>query len=269
MEIIICLTKLYVVPLFPKYYKIMDESKFIFKLRGTFTKALKDYGLISDGDKVLIGLSGGKDSLAMVELFAERMKIFKPKFTVEAAHIIVKNVPYQSDLNYLKEYCDSYGVPLHVVETEFDASTDKRKSPCFLCSWNRRKMLFKTASALGCNKIALGHHQDDIIETLLMNLTFQGAFSTMPPMLKMTKMDFSIIRPLCLIKEADLQTLADIRGFRKQIKNCPFEEQSNRSDMQEIMSRLEALNPHARHSIWGAMHNVQFEYLPKLQVPKL
>ena len=74
MESIICLTKLYVVPLFPKYYKIMDESKFIFKLRGTFTKALKDYGLISDGDKVLIGLSGGKDSLAMVELFAERMK---------------------------------------------------------------------------------------------------------------------------------------------------------------------------------------------------
>lgn len=245
----------------------MDENRFIFKLRSAFTKALKEYGLLEDGDKVLIGLSGGKDSLALVELFAERRKIFKPRFTVEAAHVIVRNVPYQSDLEYLKDYCNNFSIPLHVVETEFDASTDKRKSPCFLCSWNRRKKLFETASALGCNKIALGHHQDDIIETLLMNLTFQGAFSTMPPLLKMKKMDFSIIRPLCLIKESDLQQLAEIRGFKKQIKNCPYEEQSNRADMKRVLSELEALNPHARYSIWGAMQNIQPEYLPKLQVP--
>ena len=154
----------------------MDETRFIFKLRSAFTKALKEYALLEDGDKVLIGLSGGKDSLALVELFAERRKIFKPRFTVEAAHVMVRNVPYQSDLEYLKDYCNNFSIPLHVVETEFDASTDKRKSPCFLCSWNRRKKLFETAQELGCNKIALGHHQDDIIETLLMNLTFQGAF---------------------------------------------------------------------------------------------
>lgn len=240
----------------------MDENRFLFKLRSAFTKALKEYALLEDGDKVLIGLSGGKDSLALVELFAERRKIFKPKFTVEAAHVIVRNVPYQSDLEYLKDYCNNFNIPLHVVETEFDASTDKRKSPCFLCSWNRRKKLFETAQEFGCNKIALGHHQDDIIETLLMNLTFQGAFSTMPPLLKMKKMDFSIIRPLCLIKESDLQELATMRGFKKQIKNCPFEEQSSRSNMKEVLNQLEAMNPHARHSIWGAMHNVQPEYLP-------
>lgn len=244
----------------------MDESRFLFKLRSTFTKALKEYGLLEDGDKVLIGLSGGKDSLALVELFAERRKIFKPRFSVEAAHIIVRNVPYQSDIEYLKDYCNKFEVPLHIVETEFDASTDKRKSPCFLCSWNRRKKLFETASELGCNKIALGHHQDDIIETLLMNLTFQGAFSTMPPLLKMKKMDFSIIRPLCLIRERDLQRLSEIRGFKKQIKNCPYEEQSNRTDMKHILSELEALNPHASYSIWGAMQNIQPEYLPKLKV---
>lgn len=244
----------------------MDETRFIFKLRSAFTKALKEYALLEDGDKVLIGLSGGKDSLALVELFAERRKIFKPRFTVEAAHVIVRNVPYQSDLEYLKDYCNNFNIPLHVVETEFDASTDKRKSPCFLCSWNRRKKLFETASELGCNKIALGHHQDDIIETMLMNLTFQGAFSTMPPLLKMKKMDFSIIRPLCLIKESDLQQLAEIRGFKKQIKNCPYEEQSNRADMKRVLSELEALNPHARYSIWGAMQNVQEEYLPQLKI---
>lgn len=245
---------------------VTEDDRFVFRLRGKFSKALKDYGMLSDGDKVLIGLSGGKDSLALVEFFAERMQIFKPKFTVEAAHIIVKNVPYQSDIEYLKSYCEGYGIPLHIVETEFDASTDKRKSPCFLCSWNRRKKLFETASESGCTKIALGHHQDDIIETLLMNLTFQGAFATMPPVLKMKKMDFSIIRPLCLIKESDIQHLADIREFRKQIKNCPYEEQSNRSDMKGILAELEKLNPNARHSIWGAMHNVQEEYLPS-QIP--
>lgn len=242
----------------------MDKEKLIFKLRGQFGKALKDYGLIADGDKILIGLSGGKDSLALVDFFAGRRKIFKPRFTVEAAHIIVKNIPYQSDIEYLQEYCESFDVPLHIVETEFDASTDRRKSPCFLCSWNRRKKLFETATELGCTKIALGHHQDDIIETLLMNLTFQGAFSTMPPMLKMQKMPLTVIRPLCLIKEADLQAFAEIMEFKKQIKNCPYEEQSNRSDMKRIMAELEALNPNARHSLWGAMHNVQEEYLPKL-----
>ncbi|MBQ4032708.1 MAG: tRNA 2-thiocytidine(32) synthetase TtcA, partial [Paludibacteraceae bacterium] len=148
----------------------------------------------------------------------------------------------------------------------FDAVDTIDKNPCYLCARMRRGYLYSKAKELGCNKIALGHHQDDIIETLLMNLTFQGAFSTMPPLLKMKKMDFSIIRPLCLIKESDLQQLAEIRGFKKQIKNCPYEEQSNRADMKRVLSELEALNPHARYSIWGAMSNVQPEYLPKLKV---
>lgn len=239
------------------------EQSFIYHLRGKFSKALKDYALIEDGDKVLIGLSGGKDSLALVDFFAERMKIFKPKFTVEAAHIIVRNIPYQSDIDYLKNYCNGFDIPLHIVETEFDQSTDTRKSPCFLCSWNRRKKLFETASELGCTKIALGHHQDDIIETLLMNLTFQGAFATMPPLLKMNKMDFSIIRPLCLIRESELQQFASIKGFRKQIKNCPYENDSNRADMKTLLSELEKLNKDARYSIWGAMQNIQTDYLPK------
>lgn len=126
-----------------------DTDRFIYKLRGKFSQALKEYGMLTDGDKVLIGLSGGKDSLALVELFAERRKIFKPRFTVEAAHIVMSNIPYQTDIEYIKEYCNSFDVPLHIITTRFDASTDTNKSPCFLCSWNRRKKLFETASALG------------------------------------------------------------------------------------------------------------------------
>ena len=96
-----------------------------------------------------------------------------------------------------------------------------------------------------------------------MNITFQGAFSSMPPSLVMKKFDMTIIRPMCLVHESDLTALAQLRGYRKQVKNCPYEEQSHRSDMKEVMRRLEAMNPEARYSLWGSMTNVQEELLPK------
>lgn len=154
------------------------------------------------------------------------------------------------------------GSALVLREAEFDASTDTRKSPCFLCSWNRRKELFTAAHELGCNKIALGHHMDDILVTLLMNQTFQGAFSTMPPRLVMKKFDMTIIRPLCLVHEADLEALAAAHAYRKQVKNCPYEHDSHRSDMRDVLHRLEEMNPEARYSLWASMTNVQDELLP-------
>lgn len=239
--------------------------KVIYKIGKKFRKAMKDYGLIDDGDKVLIGLSGGKDSLALVEFLAERSRVFKPRFSVVAAHVSMENIPYQADIEYLKNYCESFGVPFYHVTTSFDPSTDKRKSPCFLCSWNRRKKLFDLAKELGCTKIALGHHQDDILATLLMNLTFQGAFATMPPRLYMNKVDVDIIRPLCLVPEVDIVEYAKLRELKKQIKNCPYEQDSNRHDMQKVMDLLEKMNPEARHSLWGAMTNIQSDYLPILK----
>ncbi len=226
--------------------------------------ALKEYALIADGDKILIGLSGGKDSLALVEFLGERMKIFKPKFSLVAAHISVDNVPYQADLHYLEEFCKVYDVPFVHRTTHFDASTDERKSPCFLCSWNRRKTLFSLADELGCNKIALGHHRDDMLETLLMNQIFQGTFASMPPKLKMDKFDMTIIRPLANVREADLQKLADERNYQKQVKNCPYEQASNRSDVRRILTEMERLNPHAASSLWNSMQHVQMQYLPEL-----
>ena len=129
-------------------------------------------------------------------------------------------------------------------------------------SWNRRKALFTVAKEHGCNKIALGHHMDDILETLLMNITYQGAFSTMPPRLMMKKFDMTIIRPMCLVHEADLVELAALHHYQKQVKNCPYESQSSRSDMKGILRQLEAMNPEARYSLWGSMTNVQEELLP-------
>ena len=223
--------------------------------------------MIEDGDKILVGLSGGKDSLALLELLALRSRIYKPKFSVVAAHVVMKNISYESDMDYLRSYAESLGVPFICYETSFDPSTDTRKSPCFLCSWNRRKALFTVAKEQGCNKIALGHHMDDILETLLMNMTFQGAFSTMPPKLVMRKFDMTIIRPMCLVHEADLLQMAAYRGYKKQIKNCPYEKDSNRSSIKEVFHTLEKLNPEARYSLWGSMSNIQSVSYTHLTLP--
>jgi tRNA(Ile)-lysidine synthase TilS/MesJ len=104
---------------------------------------------------------------------------------------------------------------------------------------------------------------DDILETLLMNITFQGAFSSMPPKLVMRKFDMTIIRPMCLVHETDLEKLSLLRGYKKQVKNCPYEEASNRAQMKRIFDELEQLNPVARYSLWGSMTNVQEDLLPE------
>ena len=122
--------------------------------------------------------------------------------------------------------------------------------------------MFDVAQELGCNKIALGHHKDDIVETLLMNLLHQGAFGTMPPRLRMDKFAMEIIRPLCLVEECDLKRLAELQAFHPQLKNCPYETASARTAMKGLLAQLEQLAPDARHSLWGSMTNIQSDYLP-------
>ena len=243
--------------------KFTQQQKLYRKIQKQFNRATKDYSMFADGDKILVALSGGKDSLTLLQLMAERSRIFKPSIKIVAAHVTMVNIPYKANLSYLQEFCDGLGVELHIMESSFDASTDKRKSPCFLCSWNRRKALFTLAQEIGCNKIALGHHKDDLIETLLMNLIFQGSVSTIPPLLQMEKMPIQMIRPLCLIEEKDLARYAELSEYEKQIKLCPLEKVSNRATMKELVKKLEELNPNVRDSIWSAMENIKEGYLPK------
>ena len=238
------------------------EKTLYARLRRRFQKGLADYRLIDDGDRILIALSGGKDSLALAELLVARARVWHPRFEVEAAHVVMANIGYRTDTAFLHDFCSRLGIPLHVVEATFDATGDTRKSPCFLCSWNRRKALFTLAQERGCNKIALGHHMDDILQTLLMNLAYQGAFSTMPPLLRMRKFPLAIIRPLCLVHEADIAALARLRQWPAQLKACPYEHDSGRTAIAGILRQLEDLNPEARYSLWGAMGNVQDELLP-------
>ena len=250
----------------------IESRRLEHRLKERFIKAMATYRLIEDDDRILVGLSGGKDSLLLTELLAQRAKIQHPRFTVEALHVRMENIHYETDASYLEQFCDKLGVKFHMATTRFEvleektgedgksSMTDvqssirrKQKQPCFLCSWNRRKQLFNIAQELGCNKIALGHHQDDIIHTALLNLTFQSHFATMPVRLKMRKMPLTIIRPLCLIQESDIQRYAEIQGYQKQKKLCPYETNSHRTDIKDIYAQLERLNPEVRYNIWGAL----------------
>ena len=233
------------------------------RLNERFIKAMATYHLIEDDDHILVGLSGGKDSLLLLELLAKRTKIDHPRFSVEALHVRMENIHYATDTSYLQLFCDDLGVKLHVRTTRFEMGEEtiknardarRQKQPCFLCSWMRRKELFNLAQELGCNKIALGHHQDDLIHTALMNLTFQGRFDTMPARLKMKKMPLEIIRPLCMIEEQDIKAYAELQGYQKQQKLCPYETDSHRTDIKRLYNDIEQLNPEARYSIWRALN---------------
>ncbi len=233
------------------------------RLNERFVKAMATYHLIEDDDRILVGLSGGKDSFLLLELLAKRSKIQHPRFSVEALHVRMENIHYETDTSYLQAFCDNLGIPLHVKTTRFEVGdatihnardARRQKQPCFLCSWMRRKELFNLAQEIGCNKIALGHHQDDILHTALMNLTFQGRFSSMPALLKMRKMPLAIIRPLCMIEEQDIKTYAELQGYQKQQKLCPYETNSHRSDIRRLYEAIERINPEARYSLWKALN---------------
>lgn len=240
-----------------------DARRLEKRIRQRLRKALNDYHLIEDGDRILIGLSGGKDSIALLQLLAERSRIHVPSFSLVAAHISVENIGYRSDLSYLEQLCQEVQIPFVRVSIRFDETLEPGKSKCFLCSWYRRKALFDTAQRLGCNKLALGHHMDDIVETFLLNMTYQGTLSTMPPKLKMDKFNMTVIRPLCLNLEADLRQWATIHSYRKQIKSCPYETKSSRNDMKHLLEQLTLQNPHVLSTIWRAMENIRPDYLPK------
>lgn len=239
------------------------------RLTRLFHKACANYGLIEEGDHILVGLSGGKDSLAMVELLGKRAKIYVPRFRVTAVHVRVKERNYQADVSALQAFCDSVGVPLVVRDTEIGVPPKEASrvldNPCFLCAWYRRKALFELAQEMGCNKIALGHHRDDVAETLLMNLIYQGAFATIPPILPMEHMPLAIIRPLYLMDEADIARYAEEQGYPRPPKLCPFEHVSSREKVKQLLAQIRLLNPEAMDSLYGAMGNIKPDYLPRLK----
>ena len=236
---------------------MLTEQELIRKhIMERMTKAMREFQLINDDDKILIAISGGKDSLCLTEMLGRRSLILKPRFQLHAVHVRMKDVNYETDTSYLKDFCQKWKIPLHLMTTHISTNHEgKTKPPCFLCSWNRRKQIFNLAQELGCNKIALGHHMDDIVQTALMNICFQGRFDSMPPLLKMEKMPITLIRPLCLCMEQDIKKYAELAHYYPQRKLCPHENTTNRNNMKLIIRQLEKLNPELRYSVWSALKN--------------
>ena len=221
-------------------------------LRG-FREGVKEFNLITPSDVILIGLSGGKDSLALLDLMGDMQRRSNNGFTLHALHVRMTGVDYQSDTTYLRSQCERNGITFHERRVSFEADRNERRTPCFLCSWNRRKTLFEVAQELGCNKIALGHHQDDILHTALMNLSYAGSFSTMPCYLKMQKMPLAIIRPLCMVKESLLKEWAKKSEYQPLIKLCPHERASKRTEIAYLFEQMEKQNPEFRANLWNAL----------------
>jgi tRNA(Ile)-lysidine synthase TilS/MesJ len=223
------------------------------KLLRSFREGVKEFNLITPSDVILIGLSGGKDSLALLDLMGDMLRRSNNGFTLHALHVRMVGVDYLSDTDYLREQCERHKITYHERLVGFDADRNEKRTPCFLCSWNRRKTLFEVAQELGCNKIALGHHQDDILHTALMNLSYAGSFSTMPCLLKMQKMPLTIIRPLCKVKEALLKEWSIVADYQPLVKLCPHERASKRTEIAMLFEQLELQNPEFRANLWNAL----------------
>lgn len=224
--------------------------------------AVNRYGLIQADEKVLVALSGGKDSLVLLDTLVSRISHLPVSYELWAVHVTVENFPVRADVDYLREFCFERKVPLHLRSVSVDRDVDEGKSPCFICSRHRRKALFDTVKELGCKRLALGHHMDDILETLLLSMTMNGRISAMPVRLSMFNGEFDIIRPLALLGEKEIERYSRIKNFKTDGTRCPLGDSTMRTGVRRVLSEIEKLNGKARKNMFAAMGNIDRQYLP-------
>jgi tRNA 2-thiocytidine biosynthesis protein TtcA len=222
-------------------------------------RAIMDYQMLAPGDKIAVAVSGGKDSLTLLRLLIERRKFVPIKYEVLAIHV---DMGYPKSISAkLEKYFKKLNVEYKIIKSDILKKTNKSKINCFWCSWNRRKELFLAADKLGCTKIALGHHMDDIAETFLLNLFFQGEISTMKPKQELFEGKVTLIRPLAYVEERL------IKRFAKEVKLghdtcvCPHAVVSNRSRMGRIIQDLEKICPDIKKNIFRSLKRIKQDYL--------
>lgn len=244
------------------------NEKYCETVRKTVGKAVNRYGLINGGDRVAVALSGGKDSFVLLETLADRRRFIPVHYDVLAVHVKIENIPYEMDRDFFESLCAKLEVPFQYRTMRVPVEGEEL-SPCFLCSWHRRKELFRFAAEERCNRIAFGHHMDDSIETLVLNMVYQGSISTMPPKLSMFKGEFDIIRPLMLLSDYEVARYAKIRGFPGQKADCPYGADSKREEIRTLLKQVYRMHRGAKKNLFRSMQNVQREYLPNGGVPFL
>lgn len=239
-----------------------SHRNFITGIRKAVGKAINQHGLIDAGEKILVAMSGGKDSLVLLDTLTERLRYLPICYEVFAVHVSISNLPMKVDTNYLMEFCHDRNVELFIRNIKIDMDFSEIKSYCFFCAWNRRKVLFDMVKELGCHRLALGHHMDDIIETLLMSMCMNGRISSMPIKLSMFDGEFSIIRPLCFISEKEIKRYCRLKGFKTEVDECPYARDSKRQVFKEIIHHLEKTSPRIRKNLFNSMWNIDKKYLP-------
>lgn len=231
------------------------------KLFSLIDKAVFDYNLIEKGDRILIGASGGKDSTALIEYFANRSKRPQKDFEYKAIHI--KNDFAPEFPQEIKTLFESWKVPF---ETIYVNTTERvkqgQKMSCYWCSTQRRTELLNYAIKNGYNKIALGHHLDDMLETLLMNMLNKAELSTMPPRLKYENFPVTIIRPMCYIAEERIIEYANEKGFTQFTCTCNYQENSTRKEARKLLENLTDGNISKKEKLFLSLKNIKTEYLP-------
>lgn len=229
-----------------------------------FVKAVKDFNLIEDGDKIAVGVSGGKDSLLLCKLFQELAKDRTKNFEVK---FISMNPGFGSmDIDQFEKNLEELEIPCEIFDANVweVAFKENPESPCFLCAKMRRGVLYKKVEELGCNKLALGHHFDDVIETSLINMFYAGTIKTMIPKVSSTSGKISIIRPLVYVKEAEIINFTKRNGIKPMSCGCPVEGEktdSKRSELKNLLKTLEAANPNIKQSIFNSMKNINLDYV--------
>ncbi|MCK4798603.1 MAG: tRNA 2-thiocytidine biosynthesis protein TtcA, partial [Spirochaetes bacterium] len=223
-------------------------------------KTIFEYKMIEENDKILVGVSGGKDSMTLLYDLVKRQKSFPIKYSIEAVHI-------KTDISHclekrIEELFKEWGVKYHIIKVNvLKRLRADKKMNCFWCSTQRRMELLKIAKKNGFNKIALGHHLDDIIETFLMNIFFKSEIATMLPVFKYKKYPCLVIRPLALVKEEEIAQFAENKNFDNLISSCPYGKNSKRLEIRRMIKDLAKNNKSIRENIFKAMKNVNVKYL--------
>ena len=249
-------------------YKDVEKSiikKYRKEIWSKFVKAVQEYELIKENDKIMVCISGGKDSFLLAKCFQEIIKHGKFKFD---AHYVVMNPGYKlENINLIKKNAEELNIPIEIFESDiFDVvDTISSDSPCYLCARMRRGFLYNKAKELGCNKIALGHHFDDVIETTLLSMFYGSEIKTMMPKLHSTNFEgLQLIRPLYLVKEEDIISWSKFNELN--FLNCAckfteknsndFENTSKRKEIKQLIKDLKKINKNIDHNIFKSLDNV-------------
>ena len=245
------------------------RKKFRKKIWRMFAKAINTYDLVKVGDKIAVCISGGKDSMLMAKLFQE-LKLHN-KFEFEVKFLVMDPGYSPENRKVIEENARKLNIPITIYESDiFESVYNVEKSPCYLCARMRRGYLYKFAKDMGCNKIALGHHYDDVIETILMGMLYSGQVQTMMPKLHSTNYEgMELIRPLYLIREQDIKSWCRYNDLHFIQCACKFtdtcttcnneENRSKRVEIKELIKTLKQVNPYVEGNIFKSVENVSLE----------